>query len=104
MLLKYEEALDGVTSGVHCNDNDKGTAAASAAALDGVWAINAEFRFSLTERYRGGRDNLLHLHFSNLAKNTRYQYHEARKKLIIKVKNTRMYLANAPRKVRLNMV
>lgn len=50
-LVKYEEALDGVTSGVPCRDRDRGTVATpAAAALEGVWASSAEFRFSLTDR------------------------------------------------------
>lgn len=66
ILVKKDDTLDGVTSGVPCKDRDSGTVAAPAAALEGVWASNAELRFSLTDRYRGGLERRWHLHCSNL--------------------------------------
>lgn len=48
-FVKKDDALDGVISGVPCNDKERGTVAAPAAALDGVWASAAEFLFSLTD-------------------------------------------------------
>jgi hypothetical protein len=51
MLVKKDDALEGVINGVPCSDKDSGTVAAPAAALDGVAASSkVELRFSFTER------------------------------------------------------
>ena len=51
MLVKKDDALEGVIKGVPCSESESGTVAAPAAALDGVWASNkVELRFSFTER------------------------------------------------------
>lgn len=58
-----------VVSGVVCSDRDNGTAAAPAAAPDGV-LIRAECRLSVTDLYRWGLV-LWHWHLSNLKQSVR---------------------------------
>lgn len=49
-LFKKDDPVEGVTKGVPWSETDKGTVAAPAAALEGVWVNSVEFRFSFTER------------------------------------------------------